>query len=378
MATIALYANKINQMPALIKDVKKATGVLRTQLGIVQKKCQAVDPAVCNLDDVISTISASTKTQDEKSAMLETFSETVEQFAQDTEAVDDKAANRINKNKDDFYDKYSYLKPDCEKSGWEKFCAGCQKVGQWCKEHWKQIATVLLVIAAVAIFIAAAAGALVGAVAVLLLAAAKGILIGVAVGGLAGGIVSTLLGESFWDGFWDGAFGGAISGMLSGMLSTWISMGMKVAAASGSRVSLTCLQTMIVNGISEGLSSVLGDAGDIICDVKEISIGELVYNAIFSAGLAATISKFVYDLPSISIEGITSGRGNWASIWEAQTTRTINHESIISLKTIIKGICSDFTKDSFNHLAEVVKNIISEAKNNALKYQVKLAGGDAG
>ena len=42
------------------------------------------------------------------------------------------------------------MKPECEKSRWEKFKDGCKKVGEWCKEHWKEILiTVTIVIGAV-------------------------------------------------------------------------------------------------------------------------------------------------------------------------------------------------------------------------------------
>ena len=61
----------------------------------------------------------------------------------------------MNKRKDDFYDQYKYLKPDCEKNGWEKFKDGVKKAGEWCKEHWKIIVTVVLVIAAIAAVLAA-------------------------------------------------------------------------------------------------------------------------------------------------------------------------------------------------------------------------------
>ena len=59
----------------------------------------------------------------------------------------------MDQNKDDFYDKYDYLKPDCEKSGWEKFCDACKAVGEWCKEHWKLIVTVVLVIIAIVVVV---------------------------------------------------------------------------------------------------------------------------------------------------------------------------------------------------------------------------------
>ena len=49
--------------------------------------------------------------------------------------IDGDAADAINKSKNDFYDKYEYLKPDIEKS-WleEKVDNACE----WCKEHWKE------------------------------------------------------------------------------------------------------------------------------------------------------------------------------------------------------------------------------------------------
>lgn len=34
--------------------------------------------------------------------------------------VDNEASALINKNKKDFYKKYSYLKPECEKNIWDK------------------------------------------------------------------------------------------------------------------------------------------------------------------------------------------------------------------------------------------------------------------
>ena len=38
------------------------------------------------------------------------------------------------------------MKPECEKSRWEKFKDGCKKVGEWCKNHWKAAITIVIVI----------------------------------------------------------------------------------------------------------------------------------------------------------------------------------------------------------------------------------------
>ncbi len=351
MATIALYADRINQMPDLIRDAKKAVDGLRSQLDILKRKCEAVDITACNLDDVISTISASTDTQDEKTAMLETFGGNVEQFAHDASVIDDAAADRINQEKDDFYDQYSYLKPDCEKSGWEKFCDGCKKVGRWCKEHWKAIATVVLVAAAIAVIVLTA-GAALGPVTAMLLAAAKGILIGTAVGGLAGGTASALFGGSFWEGFEDGAFGGAISGALSGGLTSWL-------PAGGAGASIG------IDSVSEIVSSLLGDIGDIVFAGEKLSFGGVVFNAVFSGILGAGASVFGNLLSKyfkVVIPGINKGNGSWAHVWASQSTRSLRHGTVVNLKTILKGLGSKTVDELWNYVLEPLKSGINELR----------------
>ncbi len=61
--------------------------------------------------------------------------------------------NIVKKRKDNFHKNYSYLKPDSEKNGWEKFCDKVKSVGEWCKDHWKEIVAVIAV-AIVAVVIA--------------------------------------------------------------------------------------------------------------------------------------------------------------------------------------------------------------------------------
>ena len=147
MATIELYANKINQMPGLIKDIKKSVTNYKSELSALKTKSLTINKSVCNLDDIISSIQTSSQTQEQKITSLDTFDNNSEEFISDAVRIDGDAAEIIKKRKDDFYDKYNYLKPECEKSGWEKFCGACKSVGEWCKEHWVTIVTVLVVIA---------------------------------------------------------------------------------------------------------------------------------------------------------------------------------------------------------------------------------------
>lgn len=212
MATIALYANKINQMPGLIKNVKQSVIDYKTELSALKTKTLSINSSVCNLDDVISSIQTSTQTQEDKIASLDTFIQDSEEFISDVVRIDEDVADIVRQRKDDFYEQYYYLKPECEKNGWEKFKDGCKKAGEWCKEHWKLIVTVIIVIAAVVVIVFFPAAA------PILLLAAKGAIIGAVSGGLLGGLTSLVSGGSFWEGFEDGAFSGALSGAIFGGL----------------------------------------------------------------------------------------------------------------------------------------------------------------
>ena len=210
MSTITLYASKINQMPSLINDAKKAVKEYKSDLKSLNLKVLTIDNSICNVDDVISSIKSSTQTQGDKIDALDKLKKDVNEFVSEVVRIDGDAADAINKSKDDFYDKYEYLKPECEKSGWEKFKDGCKKVVEWCKEHWKAIVTVVIVITAVVILVTCpACGAIIAG-------ACWGAISGAVIGGVAGGLSSLAAGGSFWAGFEEGAFSGALTGAIFG------------------------------------------------------------------------------------------------------------------------------------------------------------------
>ena len=210
MATITLYSGKINQMSSLINKAKTSVKSYKSDLKSLTSKVLSIDESICDVDDVISSIKSSTKTQEDKIETLENLKQDINDFISDVVRIDGDAADAINKSKDDFYDKYEYLKPECEKSGWEKFKDGCKKVGEWCKEHWKAIITVVIVITAVVILVTCpACGAIIAG-------ACWGAISGAVIGGVAGGLSSLAAGGSFWAGFEEGAFSGALTGAIFG------------------------------------------------------------------------------------------------------------------------------------------------------------------
>lgn len=155
MATISLYKNEINEFPGLIKDLKSSAKDLKSDLQSMKKKIQAVDSGVCDLEDVISSITSATKTEEERISTLDTFSQEVEDFVSEAVTTDEAVADAVNQTKDDFYKKYSYLKPDSEKDLLDWTTQICGEVGQWCKDHWKDILSTALILIGAALAIVA-------------------------------------------------------------------------------------------------------------------------------------------------------------------------------------------------------------------------------
>ena len=213
MATISLFASKINQMPELLKASKKKVTAFQDELQNLNKKILNIDNSACDVYNEAGIVRASVNTQEVLADSIGKFNDNLDEFISDTVETDNNAAALIRQNKKDFYEKYSYLKPECEKSTWEKVKGGFKKAGQWCKDHWKIIVTVVLVIAAIVVICVCPAAGL----GLLAIGAAKGLIAGAVIGGIIGGISTKATGKgSFLDGFEDGAFSGAITGAIFG------------------------------------------------------------------------------------------------------------------------------------------------------------------
>ena len=327
MATITLYAGKVNQMSSLINHAKKAVKEYKSDLKSLKSKVLKIDSGICNVDDVISDIKSSTQTQENKIDALDNLKKDVNEFISDVVRIDGDAADAINKSKNDFYDKYEYLKPDIEKS-WleEKWDNACE----WCKEHWKAAITIVIVIAAV-ILVATGVGGILGAMAL-------GALFGTGIGGLSGGIISAATGGSFWEGFENGAFSGAIAGIISGGMGFGLSAGGKAALGLG--------KTML-SGAASGLgSSLIGDLGDILIKGEDISLGEVFFNAAFSGAFGAAFAGASYGFSKAF--GSLLKNSSWLSkakeLFRIGKTSNANYGKITSYTTTNpKGISINFS-----------------------------------
>ena len=373
MATITLYADKINNMPGLIWEAKSAVKGFNTQLGTLKRKCEKVNASACNIDDVIRTISASTRTQEDKIEALEAFNENVEDFARETVETDEKVAEIVNRNKDNFYDKYSYLKPDCEKSVWEKIKDGLKKVGEWCKEHWAAIVTLVVAVVAV-IAIVAISIVTFGTVTPVLLAAAIGAAVSF-LGQVGGDLIKFVkngltTGEWKWPGTWQDYVGAAIGGAVGGILTLICGPGNPLPAA---------VDAMLSSLITNSLKDLSGDESmtleELWLDATVNAVTALALGKLFDLGTDKLSKLLSENIPALSR---LAGRGSYSASYKMVLTKlkngTIKHFTNKTIANgILAGLSGDFLKNivnGFTGLDEKAQSFFKTAVRQSLIYGV--------
>ena len=178
--------------------------------------------------------------------------------------------------KPDFYSKYRYLKPDCEKDFCEKAIDRAHSTGEWCREHWKATVTIVLV----GVLVAAIFMCPVTAAYLLFVAKTVGLTL---LGGVIGGSLRALTGGSFWEGFEDGTFGGILGAQLFGGIA-------------GGNTALTFAQLMRAAG-TVGISvSLIGDIGDVLIKGEDISLGQMIQHAVVSAAFSRAFAAVFYGI----------------------------------------------------------------------------------
>lgn len=105
MATIELYKSKINNMSNYIEQAKYAVGDFCVDLSALKSKILGINSNVC--DDVVTSISTSSQTQEQQIAGLEATQREVNEFIDLTVNRDNSASSEISRAKNDFYKQYS-------------------------------------------------------------------------------------------------------------------------------------------------------------------------------------------------------------------------------------------------------------------------------
>ena len=317
MATITLYKDKINGVGSLLDDMIKSSNNLNAQLGTLKSTLQGVDSSTCNLQDTVDSISSSSKSESDKVEDLKRLNNKLTAFIEMTAHRDSSAESEINKAKEDFYTKYSYLKPECEKSRMEKIADGMKKACEWCKEHWKLIATIVIVAVSIVVLLIPGVGPIIAG-------ACWGAILGACIGGVSGGLDSMARGGSFLDGFEEGAFSGAITGAITGaafaglgQLGAALGKGIKCASTLGKFVKGTAAVTKVVSTAMGGFDTVAlldkafgtGDIASLNAKLHESKAYNIFQTgvtatAVFTGGMTTTMKCFVAGTLVLTASGL--------------------------------------------------------------------------
>ncbi len=236
MATITLYKDKLNSVSSLINTMVSSVNNLDMQLGALKSTLQGVNSSTYNLDSAVENIRSSSQTEQEKADDLNKLSKEVDNFIKVTVNRDQAAKEEINKAKEDFYTKYSYLKPECEKDFIEKVVDTVESAADWCCDHWEVIAAIAAVIV-VAVVVCVLLGP--EALVPLVLNIAKGVLQGALLGGALGGAFSAFMGGDIVKGIKEVALAGGALGALGSACGCIIGCESAFGIVSGSIGRLT-------------------------------------------------------------------------------------------------------------------------------------------
>ena len=255
------------------------------------------------MQDTVDSISSSSKSEKSKIEDLKKLNNKLSEFIETASRKDSAAEEEIKKSKEDFYTKYSYLKPECEKSVIEHICDGVQSAAEWCKEHWKLIVTIAIVIVSVAVLLIPGVGPIIAG-------ACWGAILGACIGGVSGGLESVANGGSFLEGFEDGALSGAISGAIGGaafaglgQLGAVAGKGIKCMSGFGKFIKGTASVTKVMSTAMGGFDTIAlvdkafenGDISTLNAKLHESK----AYN-IFQTGVTAT-AVFTGGMPTFKI-----------------------------------------------------------------------------
>lgn len=139
MATIALYANRINQMPLLLNDFKSSVLTYQAELLNLNVQLLNISCSVCDVEDVIKSVQAATQTQEQKAASIDSIAKNNDDFIAEVVSTDNSVAALINQRKDDFYATYTYLRPNHDTFWLEWAAKGLVSSTVWCIKVWEDL-----------------------------------------------------------------------------------------------------------------------------------------------------------------------------------------------------------------------------------------------
>lgn len=355
MSTIVLYKDRLNGINTYINDVTNSCDILSTQLNSLKSILQGVSSNSCNLQDTVNNISSSTKTEKDKIKDLKKLNKKIGEFISVTAKKDNSVKEQIEKTKKEFYTKYSYLKPECEKNGLEKVCDGLKSAVSWLVDNIKEILVVgLAVLAVVAVVALAIATFGLGAVAIATVVGAAAGLASQLITDIVSGFVTGNFKVSSPLNYISSAVGGAIGGII--MLPTGGVAGVSVFASKvfGNFALAATADVFVSTSLSEGTPMIFSK--------EKLSLGQWGSNVAVGTALSLVLAKGFDGFTTKFNKGLKNtgfkiterfaGSHSYRADYNRSIKRLIHKNSSlknITYRTYRNGFMAEFTENIFSN-----------------------------
>lgn len=355
MSTIVLYKDRLNGINTYINDVTNSCDSLSTQLNSLKSILQGVSSNSCNLQDTVNNISSSTKTEKDKIKDLKKLNKKIGEFISVTVKKDNSVKEQIEKTKEEFYTKYSYLKPECEKNGLEKVCDGLKSAVRWLVDNIKEILVVgLAVLAVVAVVALAIATFGLGAVAIATVVGAAAGLASQLITDIVSGFVTGNFKVSSPLNYISSAVGGAIGEII--MLPTGGVAGVSVFASKvfGNFALAATADVFVSTSLSEGTPMIFSK--------EKLSLGQWGSNVAVGTALSLVLAKGFDGFTTKFNKGLKNtgfkiterfaGSHSYRADYNRSIKRLIHKNSSlknITYRTYRNGFMAEFTENIFSN-----------------------------
>lgn len=382
MATISIAGNTLSGclgagsfagIGTAFSNVKKNTNSLTQSISSLKSKVSAAAQAADVSASANSTSRALSRENQKQSAVSLVYDK-LDKLISNAGKVDNLASGAVEKLKQEFYRKYSYLKPECEKGlrekaadlfkgAWDGLCSihnaianfVCDAV-EWVKEN---IVTILKAIAVVALLVVSIILLATGVGGILAIACI-GCIVGILGSFLTNGIGNILSGKNFFEGALDAMLLGGITGAID---AVFIAIGHPYVGS------------LITSALKTGYDClVLGKEFSVKDFLINTSI-DLVFTGLFFGGgkleslkdkaVKGTTKWLSNNIPSLSR---LAGRGSYSSSYKMIMTKIFKGEvKHITWKTIRNGVVPKVVKKFLGGLWDIGENKFKDFVSGGLK-----------
>lgn len=369
-------------------SLKQSANNLTEALGSLKAKIGLASIGV-NVSESQEQTKAAQEREKIKKSSLSLAYDKLSTLISDVGSVDIKASSKIRERKETFYDRYYYLKPECEKTkkeqrrdDWNEFKSSiANKVSDflseawdWLKANWKELLTVLATVIVVVVIVVVSVMTFGGA-AVAIAALVGGLL------SVAGQLVSdviTYMATGKWSSSPLDYFGAFVGGAIGGILMinpAGAGAGAIVGKVFGKASVSLAVNALVSTSLTENLENIFGlenrSYGQIFLDTCESVAIAFVLGKIFEGPTKLITTKLADKFANIPSISRLVGSHSYAADFSRQITRAANKQVPFALDifkrystTFRNGFLSGNINSFLENIGQGGVKILKEAMNN--------------